>query len=334
MVRKTIMAVLKSVRYTPPVLHPFSPGEGHNDGLWKRGKVLQAHGVPLPQALALVQEWADANLHRFSRPLKPGELEGQVNRAYNTTFAVVRGKPATPPALKGYSVEKLNARARVESLLAGYDIAALTAETDPVFKGCNAEELERDFYRYLFKPTDLVSWSPGDSAEARLTLGPPELGQARLIVPNAMSAPSGRKKDGTGESQRCRENAVDPENRLRVVCDFDYDYPTPDTKTQIPKEEQARRIKFLSLFPQVHLELVCDSAGKSLQAWYRVPPTTAAWKDFWDLALLLNADERGIMPEQLFRAPGGWRPTDDGGRKRQLVLQFSPLPLRPLPSHE
>jgi len=280
-----------------------------------------------------VQEWADANLHRFSRPLKPGELEGQVNRAYNTTFAVVRGKPATPPALKGYSVEKLHARARVESLLAGYDIAALTAETDPVFKACNAAELERDFYRYLFKETDLVSWSPGDSTKARLTLGPPEVGQARLIVPNAMRAPSGRKMDGTGElSQRCRENAVDPENRLRVVCDFDYDYPTPDTKTQIPKEEQARRIKFLSLFPQVHLELVCDSAGKSLQAWYRVPPTTAAWKDFWDLALLLNTDEAGMKPEQLFRAPGGWRPTDDGGRKRQTVLQFSPLPLRPLPS--
>jgi len=327
------MAVLKSVRHTPLVLHPFSPGEGHNDSCWKRGKVLQAHGVPLPQALALVQEWADANLHRFSRPLKPGELEGQVNRAYNTTFAVVRGKPATPPALKGYSVEKLHARARVESLLAGYDIAALTAETDPVFKALSSKYWEPNLYQYLFKPTDLVSWSPGDSKEARLTIGPPEVGQARLIVPNAMRAPSGRKMDGTGElSQRCRENAVDPENRLRVVCDFDYDYPTPDAKTQIPKEEQARRIKFLSLFPQVHLELVCDSAGKSLQAWYRVPPTTAAWKDFWDLALLLNTDEAGIKPEQLFRAPGGWRPTDAGGRKRQTVLQFSPLPLRPLPS--
>ena len=328
------MAVLKSVRYTPPVLHPFSPGEGHNDGLWKRGKVLQAHGVPFPQALALVQEWADANLHRFSRPLKPGELEGQVNRAYNTTLAVVRKKPASPTHLKGYSVEKLNARARVESLLAGYDIAALTADTDPVFKGYNEADFECDLYRYLFKPTDLVCWSPTDAKQARLTLGPPEFGQAQLIVPNAMSAPSGRKKDGTGESQRCRENAVDPENRLRVVCDFDYDYPTPDTKTQIPKEEQARRIKFLSLFPQVHLELVCDSAGKSLQAWYRVPPTTAAWKDFWELALLLNADEAGMKTEQLFRAPGGWRPTPDGGRKRQTVLQFSPLPLRPLPSHE
>lgn len=326
------MAVLKSVRYTPPVLYPFTPGEGHNAALWKRGKVLQTHGVPLAEALALVEEWAAANLHRFARALAPGEAEKQVTRAYNTTPTVVRKTPATPPQLKGYSVEKLNARARVESLLAGYDIAALTADTDPVFKGCNGKDLERDFYRYLFNPTDLVSWSPGNSAQAKLTIGPPEFGHAQFIVPNAMRAPSGRKMDGTGTSQRCRENAVDPETRLRVVCDFDYDYPTPDVKERIPKEEQARRIKFLSLFPQVHLELVCDSAGKSLQAWYRVPPTTAAWKDFWDLALLLNADEAGMKTEQLFRAPGGWRPTDDGGRKRQRVLHFSPLPLRPLPS--
>jgi hypothetical protein len=327
------MAVLKSVQYTPPVLYPFTPGEGHNDALWKRGKVLQTHGVPLSEAHTLVQEWVAANLHRFARKLAPGEVEKQVTRAYNTTLTVVRKTHTTPPHLEGYSVEKLNARARVESLLAGYDIAALTADTDPVFKALSSKYWEPKLYQYLFKPTDLVSWSPEDSAQARLTLGPPDFGQARLIVPNAMRAPSGRKMDGTGTSQRCRENAADPETRLRVVCDFDYDYPTPGGGKQlIPKEEQARRIKFLSLFPQVHLELVCDSAGKSLQAWYRVPSSTAAWKDFWELALLLNADKAGIKTEQLFRAPGGWRPTPDGGQKQQAVLHFSPLPLRPLPS--
>jgi len=133
-----------------------------------------------------------------------------------------------------------------------------------------------------------------------------KLSRMPLIVPSAMSAPTGRRKSDGKESAHTLENTGP---RQYLVTEFDSG----------TADEQAATIWHLSEFAP--LVLVLSSGGKSLHAWWDCQGIDeATTRRFMTYAVTLGADPATWTRSQFVRLPQGWR---SDKRRRQEVYFFN-----------
>jgi len=136
-----------------------------------------------------------------------------------------------------------------------------------------------------------------------------ELSTLQLIVPSAMSAITGRTKDGR-ESKHTEDNTGP---RWELVVEFD----------QGTIDEHAALLWHLADYAP----LVCavHSGGKSLQGWFFTHQSQPLEKieKFFRYAVSLGADPATWPRSQFVRMPDGLR--DNGKRQTVFYLNFKPL---------
>ena len=165
----------------------------------------------------------------------------------------------------------------------------------------------------------------------------------QFIVPNAMTAFTGRNEDGI-ISNRTMSNTGP---RRFLVAEFDFSYfdrsarqPTiwHDTLDclakigRLPQDMCASLLSELSMSEQAagvcRLALVVFSANKSLQGWFYVAgKSDLELRPFFTLAVTLGADRAMWNRHQLCRMPGGLRISGEAGEqrgKRQEIYFFDP----------
>lgn len=143
-----------------------------------------------------------------------------------------------------------------------------------------------------------------------------KLSEMQFIVPSAMSALKGRKKNtkrGQNPMSAHTEDNTGP--RQRIVIEFDKD----EHGRIIPVSEQCSVLWHLNAY--LPLIMVVHSGGKSCQGWFECrDETEEALMKFMRYAVSLGADPAGWKKSQFFRMPGGLR--DNG--ERQAVHYFEP----------
>ncbi len=310
---------MQSLKKLSDTLAPFAPDEGHNCALWSRAIHLRKLGVPFHDAAGWLNRWILENAHRFTRAIPSTEIERQLRNAYNEQPSARTGGGAKTQTKR----VKVNASRDAfdwvtQEVLSDYSLAEMRQEgRAAVF----ADFAPGDFVRRLFAAGELVCFGRqiyemttqrvDDCADALNSA------QTQFIVPNPMAALRGQTKEGK-ESVRCEGNACSENGRRFFVVELDT--PFGDV---VPKDEQARVLRFLSTFDGMRLEVVVNSGGKSLQGWFRVLSANA--KDaFWRCALSLGADKAGAILCQAFRMPHGTR-TKEGASTRQAVEYVSPI---------
>ena len=113
-----------------------------------------------------------------------------------------------------------------------------------------------------------------------------------LIVPNTMSALTGKRKSDGAESAHTLDNTGPRQN---IVVEFD-DGATLD--------EQAARHIWLSELRD--LRMVVFSGSKSLHGWYRATDEQAD-RQFMETAARLGGDPKTWLRSQFVRMPNGQR---------------------------
>lgn len=233
------------------------------------------------------------------RPLKISEVRRAIERAYNTTLA-----PA-PSYVRKFEQKWNPAATRPTNHrpnLKGLTEADLWHASPWVMDGGTSQRMILDL---LFPdPAGLVC--VGKSAyefhTARIDQFK-DLTKCQFIVPCYMSKRKGLTQDGK-ESMHCLDNCGP---RRFCVCDFDE--PASDIHPSI----------IWHLRSVGDLVLVLSSGGKSLHAWFNVPPEDEP--DFWKAAIECGADAALMRNRSSFvRMPEGRR--DNG--KVQSVIYFDP----------
>ncbi len=192
-----------------------------------------------------------------------------------------------------------------------------------------------EWLELLFPPDALLCLATDHPATARTrcasewTWGPADA--CGLIVPSPMTAATGKGLDGR-TSHRCLDNTGP---RRWLVLEFDLWEGKP-----MPKDDQARLHMVLRDVAAVmgwpRLELVLDSGGKSLHAWFGPCAGEETARELMNYARMLGADTATWNRCQLVRLPRGLRRVEsvgghhlpDGweetGEVRQTVLFWGP----------
>jgi len=124
----------------------------------------------------------------------------------------------------------------------------------------------------------------------------------QLVVPNAMSAAIGTKKDGR-PSKRCLDNSGP-----WVTQVIEFDFGTLDEQACLHRKLRSRGAR---------LRMVVFSGGKSLHGWYDVKDWSAdQLTAFRGDAAALGADRMMFTACQFTRTPNALR---DGGKSQEVV---------------
>ena len=332
-------------------LPPFDLGgkdDGHNAAIWTRALLCRKRGFDALTTEHALGEWCAQNRHAFTpgHEPTPADIQRAARRAcdrrprlevyghtrgtewtYNRTnpSRTLPARPPKPAELRGEG----EVVALLEHIWAGYTL------NDLVQEGTHDPDCFR--MSHIFGADELVcrGWTitNADGKEVphyRTTRGIPptyplvddaEHNPAEFIVPNAMIAAQGRTQEGHWGA-RTKNNACHPDDRRILVVEFDSEKNAAGICLPIPKDSQARRLRFLST-GDPHLLLVVDSAGKSIHGWFDVSRTEpTALQRWWHLALALGADPAGALTFQGFRYPNGRRKNG----KTQRVIYYSPRP--------
>jgi hypothetical protein len=145
----------------------------------------------------------------------------------------------------------------------------------------------------------------------------------QFIVPNEMAKPTGKTKDGR-DSVRCLDNTG---KRKFLVVEWDILKTGEGIWGPYVKDWDARGISTFDAqasllvhlatkdVPRLQLALAVNSAGKSLQGWFRCEGIQDEQiRGFFKRATLLGADTATWTECQLVRMPGGTR--EDGNIQR------------------
>lgn len=229
------------------------------------------------------------------RPLKRNEVTRAIQKAYGSTFqpAYVPPAPAKP---KWEPSQTRRTRYRGgTSTACEYDVweSSPTIIDDGITQMMILKELFPD-------PTGMVC--VGKSAyefhTARLDQFK-DLSKTQFIVPCYMTARHGMTQDGK-QSMHCLDNCGE---RRYCVCDFD----EPASADHPAIVMQLKRT--------FDLVMVLSSGGKSLHAWFNVPPDEE--DDFWVCAVKMGADIALARNRSSFvRIPMGTR---DNGKTQRLI---------------
>lgn len=322
-------------------LPPFDLGgkdDGHNVAIYTRALRCRNRGLDTLATEHALQEWCAQNRHAFipGHEPTPADIQRAARRAcerrprleWTRTATPSRPLPARPPKpaeLRGEG----EVVALLEHIWAGYTL------NDLILEGTHDPACFR--MSHIFRDDDLVcrGWTTtkADGSEVptyRTIRGipptypldadddhtPPE-----FIVPNAMIAAQGRTQEGHWGA-RTKNNACHPDDRRILVVEFDSEKNADGICLPIPKDSQARRLRFLNT-GDPHLLMVVDSGNRSIHGWFdvsRTEPTTL--QRWWQLAMALGADPAGERTYQGFRYPNGRRKNG----KTQEVIYYAPRP--------
>jgi hypothetical protein len=332
-------------------LPPFDLGgkdDGHNVAIFTRALLCRRRGFDAPTTEHILTDWCAQNRHAFTpgHEPTPADIQRAARRAcdrrprlevygqprdtewtYNRTNPSrhLPERPPKPAELRGEG----EVVAWLEHVWEDYTL------TDLVQEGTHDPDCFR--MSHIYRVDELVcrgwtttkadgsevpkyrtirGYTPTYPLDADVDHTPPE-----FIVPNPMIAAQGLTQEGHWGA-RTKNNACHPDDRRFLVVEFDSEKNADGICLPIPKDSQARRLRFLNT-GDAHLFMVVDSGNKSIHGWYDVSRTEpTARQRWWNLALALGADPAGALTFQGFRYPNGRRKNG----KTQRVIYYAPRP--------
>lgn len=330
------MTVIERARRYLARMEPAISGSGGHDKTYAAAATL-VHGFALDRetALALLREWNGTHcrpewserelIHKIESALarpseKPrGHLIGDESPA-----PLHHAPPAKPiPTWPAPDHDRILALLR-ESFVSLRDLEATSpirpADLDDVHAIVDRLFLsEREPNPFLCLAKEIKK-----PATRRRSEWQGHLERARFIVPNRMTSPNGKTRDGR-DSVRCLAN-TGPRRFLVIECDFtegrdgplfDHLRATGATVADLCATVLVHLAGFAPLVMAVH------SGGKSLHGWFAVlDQPEADLRRFMRWACLYGADKATWTRCQLVRMPCGIR---DNGRP-QSVHFFNPDP--------
>jgi len=247
---------------------------------------------------AAVQECAGLGLLR--RPVTPYDITSALATAYSTEIDKQVAPPCVYDPISGWPSYIQPPRDEFDP-----DIFARAVAESPV-KGVADIPPSKGYWTDLFQPGSLLC--VGDSPQSFRVVKAEFLkdyGDAQFIVPNPLRAMTGTTKNGN-RSAHCRDAMG---SRHFIIIENDQGYTA---------DEQVAAAFWLAKETEVTIRLMVSSGKKSIHTWIDtrgIPDETVnAW---FRLAVLVGADPRLIVPEQLCRLPGGLRPDTN---TRQTIL--------------
>lgn len=276
---------------------PDFPVSGVNVHCLTLANICQKKGVSASEAVSLIR--AKGGNLRQGRVLKRGEVERAVEKAYRCPLPDDPDWKPTPRPKKDkwepVSTKRLIQRKRIEL----NDLW----EASPI--RCDEGFTQSFCLKELFpKPEALVC--VGKSAfdfDTGTFEEQGDLSEYQFIVSSYMTKRIGITQDGKPSAHTLDNTG----KRLYCVCDFDEPNSADHPSIIWELKDMAR------------LVMVLSSGGKSLHAWFRVPP--AREPSFWKSAIRLGADPALMRNRSSFvRIPEGTRDTG----KKQTVFYFSP----------
>jgi len=260
--------------------------------------LLRDDGVSHPRAYRIIRQMVDAVREENARFTPDREILSAIQYAYEVTPSTgterVRPWPVPNRTLQA-ECKRLSAR-RGWSLEALRESSALDAKT--------ADETSPDwFLKHLLGDGMDVLICVGTGVakfetELLYTFGA-RLLMFEFVVPNAMSAPMGKRKSDGQYSAHTLDNTGPRQN---IVVEFD---------DGASLDEQAARHIWLSEFRK--LRLVVFSGSKSLHGWYQAQ-NEADDRKFMEEAVRLGGDPKTWLRSQFVRLPNGQR--EDGTIQR------------------
>lgn len=260
--------------------------------------LLREDGVSHPRAYRIIRQMVDAVREENARFTPDREILSAIQYAYEVTPSTgterVRPWPVPNRTLQA-ECKRLSAR-RGWSLEALRESSALDAKT--------ADETSPDwFLKHLLGDGMDVLICVGTGVakfktELLYTFGA-RLLMFEFVVPNAMSAPVGKRKSDGQYSAHTLDNTGPRQN---IVVEFD---------DGASLDEQAARHIWLSEFRK--LRLVVFSGSKSLHGWYEAQ-NEADDRKFMEEAVRLGGDPKTWLRSQFVRLPNGQR--EDGTIQR------------------
>lgn len=295
--------------------------EGLNNTLFVNALRMRSAGFIESEALEASIEWLHTFGSRFHRDVKPGEVERQIESAYRTAPRARSEKrlKVTPKAATVTDKIKVDAdlseMEKLRGAMSDFTVDSLTAES-PFSAPDTATALQTLFNddELLCAGHDVFSMR---TRTLRNWLSDTDISSLSYLVPNAMKALEGISQKGE-RSQRCVDNSG-PRKRLVIECD------RPDT----PLDYQAGMLWILSMFHP--LEMVVNTAGKSLHGWFHCF-NEAETQRLFVMARMLGADPALWVLCQPARMPGGLRhpkaEEPPSPPRRQRVIYWNPTATR------
>jgi len=296
---------------------PPARGEGLND--WLRDRAIEA-----AFAGATAQSTAEALSAILGPEAKRGEIKRQVERGFRYALGgagAVNAGPGRPKWPERDDAALLELLAERRSNVAELrDQSPHTAPDHPLDVLRAFHRPAADSWLCLNRtPTGTAETMTFEAWEARRA----EIADWQMCVPNLMRSQSALNQEGQ-PSQRCRDNSCGMGAQRFLVLELDI---RADSVACLESRMSPPDIcaSIIARLDRKALRMVVHSGGKSLHAWFEVPPATsqAAIEATLRRMCVVGADWRAVLPEQQFRLPQGWR-ADKGAR--QEVIFFDPNP--------
>jgi hypothetical protein len=252
--------------------------------------LLREDGVSHPRAFHVIRRMVDAMRDAGERFTPDREILSAIQYAFEVapSSGTPRARPWPAPSRTLQAECRRLSKSREWSLERLREASALDAQaaekTSPAW-----------FLAQMVGSEALVCWGKGVHSFGTMPLAEASEGFLRVaefIVPNAMSAPTGKRKSDGEESAHTLDNTGPRQN---IVVEFD-DGATLD--------EQAARHIWLSEFRA--LRLVVFSGSKSMHGWYRATDEISDRK-FMEEAVRLGGDPKTWLRSQFVRMPNGTR---------------------------
>jgi hypothetical protein len=293
-----------SHKKTVSVTLPLPVDNGIHSQIMSLARKCEQAGFTLESALCALEKWR--NTYTFRRPVLAKEIFDAISTAYRTSsrglFAKVHMNVPRPPTWPAPNPEK---RARL--IDTGFHLVTLW-ENSPYQHSSSGAPLTELILEHLFPSNSLVCMGRNtrefDTRPLSEWRNPERL---QFVVPSPMSARTGRKKDGSGESAHTLANTGP---RRFLVVDYD---------DRAGLDVHAGASWYLgTLLPLV---LVVWTGGKGLHSWHGVKrKSDEELRSFFSLACEFGGDPRLWLRSQFARVPDGIR--DNG--ETQTVIYFNP----------
>jgi hypothetical protein len=293
----------KMVELLPP------PENGVHSSVMSNARKLWMAGFPKERALHYLIQWRNQSTFRPGRTVSDKELCDAVNKVWlggpnKSLFSKTPQSFAKSPRWPKPNPEK-----RAGLVDSGFHLVTLW-ENSPWQRGNTAAPQTRFILEHLFPGDPLVC--VGWDVESFDTLPLSECKypeRMQLVVPSPMSARTGQRQDGTGESAHTLANTGP---RKFLVVDFD---------DRAGSDIHAATAWHLGT--HLPLVLVLSTGGKGLHAWFKTEGLSdAELLTFFTLAVECGADPRMWTRSQFARMPDGSR-DDGGGGTIQTVFYFN-----------
>ncbi len=289
---------------------PAPPENGVHSAIMGNARRLWGAGFPRERALHYLIQWRDQSRFRPGRSVLDTELHEAVDTAWRSGPNKSLFSRAPKTSTKSQRWPAPNPEKRAGLIDPDFHLVTLW-ENSPWQCGNTTEPRTRFILKHLFPGDPLVcmGWD-AESFDTRPLSEWKHPERMQLVVPSSMSARTGPRKNGTGESAHTLANTG---LRRCIVVDFDDGYGL-----------DIHAATAWHLGTRLPLAMVVHTGGKGLHAWFKTEGLTdAELFPFFNLAVECGADPRMWTRSQFARMPDGSR-DDGGGGTFQTVYYFNP----------